>query len=332
MNQTIATGHVMRCLAIADELASKKIKSIFVLADSNAQSLIQDKGYECVVLNTIWNDMDFEINAITELIQNRNITKLLIDTYQVTEKYLSAIYCLTHVIYLDDINLFLYPVHTLVCYANYWKKFDYENRFKQALDEGIVDKVPQMYLGCEYVPLRREFRNAYTKVINNKIEELLVMSGGADPHHAIKKILTNICVGNYSNINVICGRYNCDYDNLIDEYKDCPNVHIYKSVNNLIDFMKSADVAISAGGTTLYELCAIGTPTITYSIADNQLDNVRQFELDGVMVYAGDLRGESEIDFEAVIQKYNLYKRIHMSHKMKNVVGQRGRWDEIVSN
>ena len=54
--------------------------------------------------------------------------------------------------------------------------------------------------------------------------------------------------------------------------------------------MQEADLAISAGGTTLYELCAVGTPTICYSMADNQLDNVRQFEKDGLMYYAGDAR------------------------------------------
>ena len=56
--------------------------------------------------------------------------------------------------------------------------------------------------------------------------------------------------------------------------------------------MKKVDVAISAGGTTLYELCACGTPTISYSFADNQLNNVKQFDEDGIIPYAGDVRYE----------------------------------------
>ena len=69
--------------------------------------------------------------------------------------------------------------------------------------------------------------------------------------------------------------------------------------------MKKADIAISAGGTTLYELCACGTPTISYSFADNQLDNVEQFQKDELIDYAGDVR-KTNI-FENVKKRLNQY-------------------------
>jgi len=56
--------------------------------------------------------------------------------------------------------------------------------------------------------------------------------------------------------------------------------------------MQEADLAVSAGGTTLYELCAVGIPAISYSFADNQLYNVKQFDEDGIIEYAGDARYE----------------------------------------
>ncbi len=40
------------------------------------------------------------------------------------------------------------------------------------------------------------------------------------------------------------------------------------------DVMLSSDVAISAGGQTLYELARTGTPTVAVSVADNQKKNV----------------------------------------------------------
>lgn len=60
-------------------------------------------------------------------------------------------------------------------------------------------------------------------------------------------------------------------------------------------YMMEADIAISAGGSTLYELCAIGTPTISYSFADNQLDNVTKFAEDGLIAYAGDARYQNVV-------------------------------------
>ena len=55
-------------------------------------------------------------------------------------------------------------------------------------------------------------------------------------------------------------------------------------------------MAVSAGGTTLYELCAVGTPTVSYSFVDNQLDNVKQFADDKLIRYAGDVRYDSVYD------------------------------------
>ena len=90
----------------------------------------------------------------------------------------------------------------------------------------------------------------------------------------------------------ICGRYYEGFTELKEKYHAYSNLHFYKDINNLEEYMKSADLAISAGGTTLYELCAVGTPTISYSFADNQLYNVEQFAADGLIDYAGDVRKE----------------------------------------
>ena len=48
MNDEIATGHVMRCLSIADELKIQGISSTFISADDNPKVLINSRGYEPV--------------------------------------------------------------------------------------------------------------------------------------------------------------------------------------------------------------------------------------------------------------------------------------------
>lgn len=289
MNQTIATGHVMRCLSIAEAARDEGADAIFILADAQAENLIQSKGFRTIVLNSAWNDLEKELPDLLDSIAKENIETLLVDSYYVTEKYLAALNKVTSVAYIDDLNSFHYPVDTLIAYANYWKRMNYEENY---LDTKLL-------LGCDYVPLRKEFQNLPPKLIRENIENLLILTGGSDNFGISENILEHLSLKQYKNINVICGRYYRKFDYLKAKYHDLENVHLYQAVDNIIDYMLDADIAISAGGTTLYELCATGTPTITYSFADNQLDNVRQFAEDEMMNCLGDIR------YEDVYKKMN---------------------------
>ena len=318
MNDEIATGHVMRCLSIADELKVQGISSTFISADDNPKVLINSRGYELIVLNTLWSDMDSELTALEEIVADRNIQQLLIDSYYVTENYLKNVTALTETIYLDDLNAFIYPVDDVLCYANYYSKFNYESIYSDAFSNKKIEKMPEFYLGLKYVPLRQEFRHRKQKHISDEIKKLLVVSGGADPYHVIEHILSTLDIEKYDSIDAICGAYSEDYDKLDTLYSKVPSVHLHRSVSNLIDYMEKVDLAISAGGSTLYELCATGTPTITYSIADNQLDNVKQFDRDNLMTYAGDYRHE-KIDVNGIIDGYTKAIRVERSKRMQEL-------------
>lgn len=323
MNQTIATGHVMRCLSIADAARKMDIDTIFISADSEPAELIKERGYQLIVLNSDWKHMEQEVRQLSELVKKNKIDKLLIDSYQVTEKYLMSLSGMTETVYIDDLNAFFYPVNKIVRYANYYQKLDVKYKYHQS----------QLMLGCSYAPLRKEFRNLPKKIIKNHVENLLIVSGGSDNFDLIRKILVNIDKSQYEKICAVCGRYYGKFEELCQEYASYSNIYFYKAVDNLIDYMKWADVVISAGGTTLYELCAVGTPTITYSFADNQLDNVHQFADDEIMDYAGDARYD-DVYFE-IAHILNKYKdadyRKNKSVRMQQLVDGRGA-QRIVEN
>ncbi len=281
MNEKIATGHVMRCLSVADAAREQGVDSVFITADEGPVSFIESRGYESIVLGSNWEKPESELSAIAEVIRKNSIAKLLVDSYQVTERYLRELNKLTKVFYLDDLNAFPYPVHAVINYANYADDNFYPVRYP-----GTV-----YYLGCGFVPLRPEFKKLKHKKINKEIRNLLIMSGGSDPYDIIPGILGAICVDEYSDINVICGRYSKNIATLREKYARHLSVHIHSHVDGIWEFYDEADVAISAGGSTLYELASMGVPTITYSFADNQIANVRSFDRDGLMPYAGDVRG-----------------------------------------
>ena len=317
MNEQIATGHIMRCLSIADALRGLGEPVRFILADEQAVSLLKQRGYDAIVLHTQWNCMEEELSVLSQVIRNEHIDKLLIDSYQVTQRYLAELSKLVTTFYIDDLNLFEYPVDAVICYANYWKKFQYK----------INDKRTTYLLGMKYVPLKQAFWNCEAKIISEKADNLLILTGGIYPFNVTEQILDSIGTYQFQTIDVICGIYNTNYNKFVKKYENNKNIKFHQAVNNIEQYMKNADIAISAGGTTLYELCAIGTPAISFSFADNQLDNVRQFQEDGLIDYAGDARMD---DIAGTSNQYltryrnDFELRKEKSEKMQKMVDGKG--------
>ena len=105
-----------------------------------------------------------------------------------------------------------------------------------------------------------------------------------------------------------------------------PNIHIHETVDNIEVYMQEADICISAAGTTLYELCACGTPTLSYILADNQIDNARGFDEKGLIPYLGDVR-KHDIGIcvqEALNQLEDAGSRKDISEKMRMLIDGKG--------
>ena len=96
---------------------------------------------------------------------------------------------------------------------------------------------------------------------------------------------------------------------------------------HVADLMKKCDIAVSAAGSTLYELCACGTPTITYVMADNQRAGSEQFEKQGIMLMnIGDCRNGAGFTarlkraVEELMKDNSNSLRLRLSGNMQRVV------------
>lgn len=317
MNQTIATGHVMRCLSIADAARDMGRETVFILADGQAVPLLKERGYAYMILHTPWNDMDAEIPELKKRIEERGVRRILIDSYQVTESYLRNLSELVRTYYIDDVNAFFYPVNGIICYANYQERFAYPQRYPDA----------ELYLGPKYVPLRKEFCLCPPKHIKRRAERLLLLSGGSDPYGILESILEKPETNLFSRVDVFCGMYHAGYERLRAKYRPDERIRLHRAAPDLKTYMEQADLAVSAGGTTLYELCAVGTPAISYAMADNQLLNVKKFDEDGLIAYAGDVRTDGAADALArLIVKYreDMNLRARVSQRMQKFADGKG--------
>jgi spore coat polysaccharide biosynthesis predicted glycosyltransferase SpsG len=71
-------------------------------------------------------------------------------------------------------------------------------------------------------------------------------------------------------------------------------VRLVEFGHSIRDVMLESDIAISAGGQTLYELAATGTPTVAIQVADNQNNNLQGLADRGVLRLGGRV-GDSDV-------------------------------------
>lgn len=325
-NAYIGLGHVMRCLSLADALRKYGFKITFVLADSFCEDIISQRGYSSVVLQTNYSLMEDELNKFVPIITNVNPTFIIVDSYFVTELYLKTLKGLLTTVYIDDLLKFPYPVDILINYNLFSDLSDYKTLYRG------VSNQPEFLLGTKYVPLRREFSNIPIKEQPEVANKVLIMTGGADSYHVSLSLFEYIM--HHSELwekfyfTFVIGAANMDYNKIVSLSKNIPNVSVLRNVQNMAQIMMQNDIAVSAAGSTLYELCACGIPTITYSLADNQIPAAELFEEKGIMLNAGDIRESNtfaDVMFGLVNDlAFNYSLRNNLIHSMPSVTDGKG--------
>lgn len=315
-NQIVATGHLMRCLSIAKEFSND---CLFITADTSADYIIKDNGFNHVCLNSQYNNLDSEIPKLIKVIHENNIDKLLIDSYYVSQPYLQILTNKIKTIYIDDMNAFIYPVSALINYSPYYDLFDYKKLYK---NQNI-----KFLLGCDYVPLRQEFQDINIKKIDN-IKKILITSGGTDNFNFAGNFLEQIINKNLFRdieFHIVVGLFNKHKDMLYSLELNYNNIILHENVEKMSELMRLCDVAITAGGSTMYELCACSIPSISFSFADNQLYGVKRFDEMEVIKYAGDIRNGEEVLFKNIVALLQSYM-----NNPQNLFGQSLRMKEMV--
>ncbi len=288
-NLCVGAGHLMRCLSLAAAASDQGIECKFITADGSFRDKIIENGFEVVVLNTDFKHLYKELFLVEGILKREKPDYIIVDSYYVTTDYLSYLRQYGKLVYIDDVASFAYPVDILINYNIYASKMNYDEIYKQA---GIP--IPIQAIGINYTPLRKEFHNLPHKAHSGSVHNILVSAGGADPEGIALKIaeylLDHISQMKNYKFHFIVSKYEPDagkMENIASKYKW---ILLHKDVKKMSELMQSCEIAISAAGSTLYELCACGIPTITYILADNQIMGAETFEQTGVMLNAGDVR------------------------------------------
>ena len=324
-NNKIGYGHVMRCLSIADAFSKRGEECLFVLADPFLQGRIEARGYSCVILGTRFDHMEKEAFTLKKLFENRKPDWMILDSYFITEEYLGLIRpFVCKLACLDDLGRVWKGIDALINYNLYADTLDYLKSYEEIGQSSI-----RLLLGPSYAPLRDLYREVPPKEIKNKAEDVLISTGGTDPIHLALGLMKHMAeMGCFSDpylptFHFLIGA-NADKDEIFSMAEENPKIQVYENLPSLKELYLKCDLAVSAAGSTLYELCACGVPTITYVLADNQILGNQAFHAQGLMLSLGDLRDTENapvLVFDAIKRMISVKElRRDFSVKMHSVV------------
>ncbi|MEA3347021.1 MAG: glycosyltransferase [Candidatus Auribacterota bacterium] len=251
----IGFGHITRCKALSQAL--NKLKP-----GAEMQFVIQGNGYSGEFLKSsnvsVFNWCEHKGTTL-ELVKNSDVT--VIDSY-LAEKSLYDVLSKAasgRLLMIDDYNRIEYPRGVVVNPSVGRDELDYPKK------EGT-----RYLLGKDYIILREEFWDIPEKKINTKIKRVLVTFGGSEYGKDLQGKVVKLLESQFG--------FKVD---VVDTGKKRIDAGL------MLELMLNADLCISGGGQTLYELARVGVPTIAVCFAENQEFNLKGLKENNFIENAG---------------------------------------------
>ncbi len=276
----MGTGHFMRCLALAQAWLEAGGKVVFVCGESLEflKDRLRVEELEVNFLSTTPGSNEDAIQT-AELAQELKASWVVVDGYHFSAEYQRAIK--QHdlrLLFIDDNG------HCDHYYADIVL-----NQNVHASPELYASREPytRCLLGTQYVLLRREFWGwaDWTRTIPEVARKILVTLGGSDPENVTMKVITAVeqveLDGLEATVVIGGGNPYKDQLQLAAQGSKIP-IHIESNTTRMPELMAWADVAVSSGGSTCWELAFMGLPHLILVVADNQVPIARELDKLGI--------------------------------------------------
>lgn len=313
-NSTIGAGHLMRCLTVADALGDKD-KVRFVCADEESAALARRRGYEACCLGSDYRNPEEELPVLERRLK-RNIPAVwLVDSYFVTDGYLEALGQYGKVVLLDDMGQRAFPVDGVINYNVFAEEETYRILY--------AGRDTKRYIGGRYVPVRPEFGKGGKE--NRQAKHLLITTGGSDKDNlagAILSALEKSAGQNSFHYHVVVGAYSPYFQEWKERARVQNNITVHHDVQDMAGLMAACDIAVTAGGTTVYELAALGIPLVCFSYAENQEKLTEYMGRENIAGFAGAYHREGAAVFDRIA---GLCMELAESRTLRETYSQRER-------
>jgi UDP-2,4-diacetamido-2,4,6-trideoxy-beta-L-altropyranose hydrolase len=258
----MGTGHVMRCLALAQawQDAGGRVVFAFAEATDSVRARISSEGMDAVAIEAKAASVD-DAQRTRELAQRNGADWVALDGYHFDADYRDELRSVGQkLLLLDDEGI------AARCSADIIL-----NQNSDAVEEMYPcrEQHTRLLLGTHYALLRREFLpwRTWKKEISRSASQLLVTMGGSDPDNLTNTViqaLSGITTGGLR-ATVIAGGSNPHFDSLRGSVSNSSAIRLEASASNMPELMAQTDLAIIAGGGTLWELLYMSCPVMSFS-------------------------------------------------------------------
>ncbi len=296
----IGLGHIARCTSVYEAFEEFGVQSQLIVAgDEAVRELLRDKNARVF-------DWLNGRESLLATIENADI--VFIDSYKADEDLYETVSSTAKTaVYFDDTMRINYPKGFVLNGAVLAEQMPYPER------EDVT-----YLLGARYAPLRKEFWDVPEKAIRDDIETIMVTFGGSNMHVLTAKVLELLVDTHPKSVKKVIVARGLRNTEDIERIKDNNTELIFfPNAAGMKEAMLESDVAISAGGQTLYELARAGVPSIAVIVAENQSHSVRGWEKAGFAEYAG--RWDDDGVIKTIAAKMELLKSKSLREYKRNV-------------
>lgn len=303
-SQQIGSGHLMRCLTLADELRIRGAAVTFVCRELPGHQIdfAEVKGYAVLRLkqsddefssssddlaHATWLGVPWEQDAAETLAVLGDVHPdwLIIDHYAIDSRWEETLRPhVGRIMVIDDIADRIHDSELLLDQNLYE---DMDTRYN-----GLISGACTNLLGPGYALLRPEFNleRSTLRKRDGVVRRILVFFGGIDSTNETTKALEVLRMLDRPDIaiDVVVGGANPHKESIEVICQGFPTASYYCQVNNMAKLMAAADLSIGAGGATTWERCALGLPALVISVAENQINIARSADKAGVLTYLGE--------------------------------------------
>jgi len=292
----IGTGHVMRCLTLSDALSQEGAQVQFICREhkGNLIAHIRSKGYPVHVLKIIDSIASADLNsgrakedslfhaqwlgstqeqdarACKQILQKVQPDWLIVDHYSIDKNWqeeLQGTY--KRLMVIDDLAD-RYHLCNLLLDQNLGHT---EDVYSSLVPENCV-----VLAGPKYALLRPEFaairEYSIQRRIGSKLDRLLVTLGGVDQPNATSEVLEALkdcSLPESCQISVVMGEQSPWLDQVRLIAAAMPwQTKVLVNIDDMAKVMASSDLAIGAAGSTAWERCCLGLPSLLIVLTKNQ--------------------------------------------------------------
>jgi UDP-2,4-diacetamido-2,4,6-trideoxy-beta-L-altropyranose hydrolase len=283
------TGHVMRCLALAQAWIDEGGTASFVLAKealSHARPVVRE-GIEMLQVDALLGSAADGLQT-ARLAQQLHAPWVVGDGYEFGEAFQVA--ARTHGARLmmidDDGQIGAYACDLIVDH----------NADAESSRYAKTSTSPRLLLGARFALLRREFRRSPSpgSRFGRRPLRLLVTLGGGDQRELAGKLLKLVGRSRVPlDVSVVVGMAS-------EPPTDPGDARLLTEVEDMAAVMSESDLAISTAGTTAWELAAMGVPSLLGRVADNQDAVARALARHGAAIDIGWFEDEIVSELEAL--------------------------------